>query len=97
MSAFRAGQRVRILDRYYVWPDRRGIEVVFIRYETPLPSENFIVPCDCTVRLPDGRESWMASEGLAPLTDPKESEWADAMVKKVTKPEPQKVMPWVTA
>ena len=99
MSAFKVGQRVRVTGCFTRCENKSvvGKEGV-IKKLGPYPwadGRNYeylvLIPND------DNRGRWFMGHQLAPLTDPKESEWADAMVKRVTKPLASKVTPWVTA
>jgi len=98
MSAFKVGQRVRVIAAD---PKSGGAKLGVVGREatiTAIPSRlEHLVGGDCDIDA-DGLGFFVTVfRHLAPLTDPKESEWADAMVKRVTKLEPQKVTPWVTA
>jgi len=102
MSAFKVWQRVRIVSTpSAVGSALIGQEAVIVRrgnsweWILEVAAIESLWPREPTDLPP--YHYGLNSEHLVPLTNPKESEWADAMVKRVTKPLASKVTPWVTA
>lgn len=86
MATFKPNQKVRVLDRHYVYTHRVGEEATFVRYENA-PAGEYVVPCDCRIHI-GGVETWMCSEGLAPLLPPeqKSDEKAQAFIQSLKRP-----------